>query len=80
VKEGEWRRHLVNLHRSQEERRDQYNLLRACGFAVSWARQMRDWRMSKIDRLLADRPELKKIMEEGGSYKRDGFTDQGRDP
>ena len=44
--------HLVNLHQSSEETRGKYWLL--ISFGISWrrAKQMRDWRLSKIERFL----------------------------
>lgn len=48
---GEWKRHLVNLWQSSEERRQKYWLCRSLGANQAQATRMRDWRLSKIERL-----------------------------
>lgn len=42
---------FVNLWQSAEERRQKYHLARALGCSTTWAVAMRDWRLSKIERL-----------------------------
>jgi len=42
---------FVNLWQSKEERREKYALAISLGVNYSWARVMRDWRLSKIERL-----------------------------
>lgn len=47
---------LINLWQSSEERQEKYHLARSCGANNSWARRMRDWRLSKIERLYNLKP------------------------
>lgn len=42
---------FVNLWQSAEERQQKYWLVKALGCNTSWAKKMRDWRLSKIERL-----------------------------
>jgi len=41
----------VNLWQSSEERQEKYHLARSLGCSPEWAQKMRDWRLSKIERL-----------------------------
>lgn len=43
--------HLVNLWQTKEERKAKYWLARSLGCNSYWAQGMRDWRLSKIERL-----------------------------
>lgn len=47
--------HLYNWLRSQEERRDFYQLLRIASYSVSQSQRYRDWSEPKITRLLQDK-------------------------
>lgn len=42
---------LINLWQSSEERSQKYWLAKSLGCSSEWARSMRDWRLSKIERL-----------------------------
>lgn len=42
---------FVNLWQSKEERQQKYHLARSLGCSSRWAMVMRDWRLSKIERL-----------------------------
>jgi len=42
---------FVNLWQSPEDRQAKYHLARSLGVDYRWARRMRDWRLSKIERL-----------------------------
>ena len=42
---------LINLWQTKEERSDKYKLALLMGATVVQARYMRDWRLSKIERL-----------------------------
>ncbi len=44
----------INLVQSSEERQQKYWLAISCGASPAQARRMRDWRLSKIERLYAD--------------------------
>lgn len=46
TKRGEFK--FVNLWQSKGERQAKYWLARVCGANASWARRMRDWRLSKV--------------------------------
>lgn len=48
--ESNWRRSLVNLHQTPEERKSKYKLSRALGGSCYQADRMRDWRWNKIAR------------------------------
>jgi hypothetical protein len=48
--ETNWESHLVNLHQTPEERREKYWLCKSLGANSYRARDMRDWRMSKLER------------------------------
>lgn len=41
---------LVNYHQTAEERRGKYWLAKSCGANRDWAKRMRDWHLSKIER------------------------------
>ena len=41
---------LVNLWQTNEERQNKYHLALSLGVSPKWARVMRDWRLSKIER------------------------------
>ena len=41
----------INLWQSKEERQEKYHLARSLGMNSYWAAVMRDWRLSKIERL-----------------------------
>lgn len=42
--------HLVNLWQTKEERREKYWLLRSLGANSSRAAQMKDWRLTNIEK------------------------------
>lgn len=46
-----WKKNLVNLWQSPDDRREKYHLCRSLGCNSYHARSMRDWRLSKIERL-----------------------------
>lgn len=52
---------LVNQAQTAEERREKYWLARSCGANASWARAMRDWRLSKIERSYGKKLGLKGV-------------------
>jgi len=41
---------FVNLKQTAEERRQKYHLVKCLGLGQSWACQMRDWPLAKIER------------------------------
>lgn len=41
---------FVNLTQTPEERQEKYNLAISLGVTPSWARRIRDWRLTKIER------------------------------
>jgi len=45
-----WKKNLVNLHQTSQERSEKYWLVRSLGANASHSRRMRDWRLSKIER------------------------------
>jgi len=42
---------FINLWQTKEERQQKYHLALSLGVSRDWARAMRDWRLSKIERL-----------------------------
>ena len=42
---------LINLEQTNVERQEKYHLARSLGMNSYWAMAMRDWRLSKIERL-----------------------------
>ena len=60
-----WSKHLVNFRQSNEERRAKYQLARAFGTSVSWAKRYRDWRWNKIARRFGyrDFEQMKEVLE-----------------
>lgn len=43
---------LINLYQSQAHRRSKYWLARSMGYNPAWARTMRDWRLTALERRL----------------------------
>lgn len=43
----------VNAHQTRDERAAKYALCRSAGIPTAWARAMRDWSQSQLDRKLA---------------------------
>ena len=55
---------LVNLHQTKEARQSKYWLARSLGMNSYWAIAMRDWRLSKIERLFHLTPSNRLVPEE----------------
>lgn len=43
--------HLVNYSQTPQERREKYHLAKSLGCNATWAHRLRDWRLSKIERM-----------------------------
>lgn len=43
---------LINLHQTKEHRRQKYWLAISMGKSPAWARTMRDWRLTALERRL----------------------------
>ena len=69
----------VNLWQSSKKRQQKYHLARSLGCSVSWATAMRDWRLSKIERLFGldfpDHIENTPVFYPYAQFKLPGFFD-----
>ncbi|MBA7696709.1 hypothetical protein ES703_105360 [subsurface metagenome] len=61
--ESTWKRRLVNLWQTAEQRKEKYWLCRSLGCNPSWAARYRDWRLSKIERRFSLNPASPTIPE-----------------
>jgi len=64
-------RRLINLHQTKDERKKKYWLARSIGLNSYRASQVRDWRMSTIERYFADRLKVVVAPESGANNLED---------